>query len=59
MWKRFIPLYKKHKVKFKWLKGHAGNPENERCDRLAVEASHGASLKKDAGYVENKDETII
>jgi ribonuclease HI len=46
-------------VQFIWVKGHASIPENERCDRLAVEASHGASLPKDIGYVENKDETLI
>ena len=54
LWKRFIPLYKKYKVTFKWLKGHAGHPENERCDRLAVKAAEGASLKDDEGYSENQ-----
>ena len=38
LWKRFITTYKRQKVKFVWLKGHAGHPENERCDILAVEA---------------------
>ena len=33
LWERFLPLYRKHKVTFHWLKGHAGHPENERCDR--------------------------
>jgi len=59
LWQQLLALYRKYKVEFIWVKGHASIPENERCDRLAVEASHGASLKKDAGYVENKDETII
>ena len=38
LWLRFLQVYKLHKVKFKWIKGHAGHPENERCDRLAVAA---------------------
>lgn len=59
LWQQLLPLYRKYKVQFIWVKGHASIPENERCDRLAVEASHGASLQKDVGYVENKDETLI
>ena len=54
LWKRFIPLYKKYKVSFHWLKGHAGHPENERCDRLAVQAAEGPSLKEDSGYISNQ-----
>ena len=50
LWQRFIPLYRKHHVTFHWIKGHAGHPENERCDRLAVEAYHGSGLPKDEGY---------
>ena len=37
LWERLLPLLEKHKVTFNWVKGHAGHPENERCDRLAVE----------------------
>jgi ribonuclease HI len=51
LWERFIPLYKKHKVKFKWLKGHAGNPENERCDYLAVKSAEQSKLLDDHGYL--------
>ncbi|MBL6444856.1 ribonuclease HI [Fulvivirga sp. 29W222] len=50
LWQRFIPIFKKHKVKFIWVKGHAGNIENERCDELAVCAAEGANLKIDTGY---------
>ncbi|MDE5767895.1 MAG: ribonuclease HI [Oscillospiraceae bacterium] len=39
LWKKLLPLLEKHQVKFIWVKGHAGHPENERCDRLAVEQS--------------------
>ncbi|MDW7693653.1 ribonuclease HI [Flammeovirgaceae bacterium SG7u.111] len=50
LWQKFIPLYKKHRVKFQWVKGHAGNPENERCDELAVDAAEGSDLKVDVGF---------
>jgi ribonuclease HI len=50
LWKRFLLIYKKHKVYFKWVKGHAGIPENERCDFLAVEASQKISLLIDYAY---------
>lgn len=52
LWKTFIPVYKAHQVSFKWVKGHAGIPENERCDELAVDAAHGKDLKADKGYEE-------
>ena len=51
LWIRFIELYKKHRVTFHWIKGHAGHPENERCDTLAVAASHGPELINDNGYL--------
>lgn len=56
LWVRFLTQYKRHKVAFHWIKGHAGHPENERCDRLAVEAGAGAvqkgiQLPPDPGYV--------
>ena len=50
LWKRFIPTYNKHKVKFIWIKGHANIPENERCDQLAVAASKEPDLKADVEY---------
>lgn len=36
LWQRLLPLLSKHKVKFLWIRGHTGHPENERCDQLAV-----------------------
>ncbi|SEL15105.1 ribonuclease HI [Parapedobacter koreensis] len=39
LWMRFLNVYKLHKVRFVWVKGHAGHVENERCDQLAVQAS--------------------
>ena len=50
LWLRFLEIYKKHKVNFVWVKGHANNPLNERCDELAVEASLQPNLKEDTGY---------
>jgi ribonuclease HI len=50
LWQRFLAVYPKHKVKFVWVKGHAGIPENERCDQLAVQSSYGPDLLIDEGY---------
>ena len=50
LWERFLQIYKKHQVRFFWIKGHAGHPENERCDKLAVEAALSQELKADLGY---------
>lgn len=58
LWLRFLPLYRKHQVTFHWLKGHAGHPENERCDRLAVAAYGQPGLPQDEGYVNDEDNTL-
>lgn len=50
LWKRFLAIYTKHKVKFHWIKGHNAHPENERCDVLATEAADGFDLLIDSGY---------
>lgn len=50
LWERFLKIYPKHNVKFVWVKGHSGHPENERCDELAVEAALGKNLQVDTGY---------
>ena len=50
LWLRFLSIYRQHEVKFKWIKGHADNPGNERCDRLAVEASQKKRLLIDKEY---------
>lgn len=55
LWQRYIPLHQKFKPKFVWIKGHAGHPENERCDQLAVQAAEGYNLLSDNWYEENKD----
>jgi ribonuclease HI len=51
LWTRFLKIYRKHDIKFTWVKGHADNKENERCDKLAVSASFKQILKEDIGYL--------
>lgn len=55
LWKRYIPLHMKYKPKFIWVKGHAGNPLNERCDQLAVAAAEEKNLKIDEAYESEKN----
>lgn len=47
LWLRLLPLLDKHEVNIVWVKGHAGHPENERCDTLAVKAAEGENLLDD------------
>lgn len=56
LWKRFLKIYKNHQVKFQWVKGHAGNPLNERCDRLAFGAASQdqSKLSVDAWFEESQ-----
>jgi ribonuclease HI len=51
LWKRFMPLFSQHRVRLHWVKGHAGIPENERCDVLATTAALNGPWLVDAGYV--------
>lgn len=53
LWQRFLKIYKKHHVKFIWVKGHAGNTFNEICDRLAVAAAESPNLATDSWYEAN------
>ena len=50
LWRRFLAVYRRHRVRFIWIKGHAENPENELCDRMANGCAHGANLMEDVGY---------
>lgn len=50
LWERLLKLCQEHEVTFVWVRGHAGNPENENCDRLAVAAARSQSLAVDSGY---------
>ncbi|HPC97834.1 MAG TPA: ribonuclease HI [Bacteroidales bacterium] len=58
LWIRFLNLYRQHKVRFIWIKGHNNNPENEKCDKLAVEASKTEPLLEDTGY-NPEEETLF
>ena len=53
LWIRFLKVFRKHFVKFVWIKGHNNNKYNERCDYLAVSAAEGGFLKKDIWYENN------
>jgi len=61
LWIRFLKIYRKHKVKFVWIKGHSSNPENELCDNLAVAASRSLYPEEDSGYLpgEGNDDLFI
>ncbi len=50
LWIRFLKIYRQHRAKLVWIKGHNNIPENERCDELAVEASKQDMLMEDEGY---------
>ncbi len=50
LWKRLLEAKRKHQVLFHWIKGHAGHPQNERCDRLATQAADGENRLQDIGF---------
>lgn len=49
LWERLLAVKQRHQVAFCWVKGHAGHPQNERCDQLATAAADGDSLLEDEG----------
>lgn len=60
LWIRFLRVYRMHKVRFIWIKGHASNQENENCDKLAVDASKNIKLLEDTGYnIGDENETLF
>ena len=50
LWAQLLELLEEHDVEFRWVRGHSGNRENERCDQLAVQAAKGRGLPRDEGY---------
>ena len=54
LWERLLELCRTHQVEFRWVRGHNGDPNNERCDELAVAASHTPGLPPDPGYKPGK-----
>jgi len=57
LWLRLLDVYPKHEVSLAWVKGHAGVPDNERCDQLATAALQSANREVDTGYMRPKDPT--
>ena len=55
LWARFLKVYRKHEVDFKWIKGHNNHPQNERCDELAVMGSSSKTPSIDAFYENTSD----
>ncbi len=53
LWLRYYHLAKNQFIRFTWVKGHADNPYNNRCDELATEAADGGNLQEDEGYVQD------
>ncbi len=50
LWERLLAAIEGHEIRWQWVRGHTGNPENERCDQLAVGAANGGELAEDTGY---------
>jgi ribonuclease HI len=50
LWERLLQCLEMHEIVFRWVRGHAGHPDNERCDQLAVAAANGRDLAVDSGY---------
>ncbi len=50
LWRRFHELAQQHFIRFRWVKGHADNPYNNRCDKLATSAADGKQLQIDEGF---------
>ena len=59
LWIRFLKTYRKHKILFKWVKGHSNNIENERCDYLAVSASENQLLSVDSWYEKSQEKNSL
>ena len=57
LWQRMLTLCAKHKVEFKWVKGHNNSLENERCDQMAQFAARKSNLPEDKGYKKNEADT--
>lgn len=50
LWQRLMRAAEPHQITWHWVRGHTGNPENERCDQLAVAAATGPGLSDDPGF---------
>lgn len=59
LWMRYLNLHSKFKITFHWVKGHAGHPENERCDVLAVVAAENPPHLIDEVFESNKEANLL
>ncbi len=62
LWLRYNALAKKHNIRFKWVKGHADNPMNNRCDELATTAADQSSLQIDEEFeraIANSEDKLL
>jgi len=59
LWKLYLTYHKKHRVKFVWVKGHANNPMNNRCDELATAAADSGNWLIDEGFENNTDNQLL
>jgi len=59
LWERLLELFARHNVDIRWVKGHNGSPENERCDEMAVAESGKRGLPEDRGYKPGADEEPV
>ena len=59
LWARYDALARRFRITLHWLRGHAGHPENERCDTLAVEAYSRPDLPADEGYEETSENKLL
>ena len=59
LWVKFYDLYKQHHIQFHWVKGHADNPYNNRCDQLATAAADGQDLLIDEGYEMDPNQLLM
>ena len=57
LWDKLLSAYEKHNVEFRWVKGHAGNMDNERCDQLASQMARQRNLPIDEGYIQSRGAT--
>lgn len=54
LWRQYAELASKHRIRFVWVKGHADNPFNNRCDQLATHAADQPNLPEDSGFLKNE-----
>ena len=59
LWLDFLKIFRKHRVKFKWIKGHNNHPQNERCDHLAFQASKKEIVLVDKSYEDQEKLTLL